>query len=116
MVRSSDETLQCLTVHLSRGVVEFGGAELVGISPCTRCWRAIEVLARNGARPTTVEEMFDLCAGADSADPKGAVHDVIRRLRQALGRALPGGAALLETCPGGGWRFKVVCAVMDRAA
>lgn len=87
------------------------GARLDGVRARSRSWHVLELLMRRAPAPVSVQELFAICACPDTRDPKNAVHNVIRRLREALVRGHSLGGLLIQTCERGGWRVALECEV-----
>ena len=113
MKRTPREALPHLTIHSLWGSLELDGRMLNGIRPQSRPWRLLEVLARTAPQPVTADVLFSICAAPDAKDLKGAVHNVVRRLREALHAAWPGTDGLIERCDGGGWRLAANATVLE---
>lgn len=86
------------------------GALVYGVRPRSRYWHVLEALMRKAPLPVTTEELFSICATTDTADPKGAVHNAVHRLRVSLERSC---GVRLVTCPRGGWRILAYCNVIE---
>ena len=89
------------------------GVRVHGIRPRSRCWRALEMLMRKAPRPVTTEELYAICANERTLDQKGAVYNVIRRLRAALEEARPVGGPILQKSRVCGWHLLARCEVTD---
>jgi DNA-binding response OmpR family regulator len=113
MKRTSRGALPHLTIYSLWGSLELDGRILNGIRPQSRTWRLLEALARNAPRSVTTDALFSICAAPDAKDLKGAVHNVVRRLREALRATWPGMDELVERCDGGGWRLAANATVLE---
>lgn len=91
------------------------GARVYGVRPRSRCWSVLEFLMRRAPRAVSTEELYSICARPDARDPKNAVHNVIRRLREALVRGHSCGGLVIETCETGGWQVVLPCEVTRKA-
>lgn len=94
--------------------LRLNGRLVHSVRPRSRCWHALEALMRKAPLPVATEELFGICVTANTADPKGAVHNVVHRLRASLERGC--GFPTLVTCPHGGWRLLAHCKVLESGA
>jgi DNA-binding winged helix-turn-helix (wHTH) protein len=115
MNRSTRAALPYLTMNEAWGELKLNGQLLPGIRPRSRVWRLMKIIMVRAPEAVSVDELFAVCTTADTADPKGAVHDGIRRLREALARGAHGADALIQTCDGGGWRLLARPSVLTAA-
>jgi DNA-binding response OmpR family regulator len=105
-----------LTMHSLWGTPELDGRVLNAIRPQSRTWRLLEVLARTAPERVAPEALFSVCAAPGTKDVKGAVYNVVRRLREALHATWPGSGELIVRCDGGGWRLAANATVLEPRA
>ena len=100
-------------IDMSRGVVQLDGKRLHHLLRDTRPWRVFVALASAADGRLDRESFFDLCPA--KGDPKAAVCDAFRRLREALETDGVKAGHLIRRAGHGPWRLIARVTLRDDA-
>lgn len=103
-----------LLIDIPRGVIRLDGKRLHHLGRDTRPWRIFVALASAADGCLQREAFYDLCPA--KGEPKAAVCDAFRRLREALEKDGVKAGHLIQRAGHGPWRLVARVTVRDRTA
>jgi DNA-binding winged helix-turn-helix (wHTH) protein len=110
----SRKSTPLLEVYRHRGVALLDGVRIPRLVPETRPWRVLVALAGADGAPVARDKLFEASTAMRVSDPKYAVRDTLRRLRQAF--AAVGADGIVRSLPKGRLQLAARVTFVDDAA